>query len=190
MIKVCKVFTSVKKAAFTDIVELARAQIMAKASWSESEKAVANIGLERGMEGCLKELSSWETPTSQRILLKEMEENSVRCRGMAGVCRAASLRYKAAPVRLSFLMGIVPEKLYSWVGFLLGGWFSFHILMVMWCIGCFCPLIYSRGDRGWPQEGPGFTPASTYEARRLAGLDSAGLRWCSLTTRPDPAVSC
>ena len=59
MIKVCKVFTSVKKAAFTNIVELARVQITAKASGSESGKAVANIGLERATEGCLKELSSW-----------------------------------------------------------------------------------------------------------------------------------
>ena len=32
MVKVCEVFTSVKKAAFTDIVELARVQITVKVS--------------------------------------------------------------------------------------------------------------------------------------------------------------
>ena len=70
------------------------------------------MGLERSMKGSLKELRGWETPTLQRTLQRELEENCVQYRkGMVGVCQVASLGRRAAPARPSLLMGIIPEKL-------------------------------------------------------------------------------
>ena len=124
-----------------------------------------NMGLERDMKGCWKELCHSETPICRRIWQKEMEESSDQYRGMATVCKAASNRRKVHPARCCLLKGIVPWKCWSLAGF---SWQS-----------NFCPLFRTKleaaptssymaegvgGDPEWPREGPRSIPAFTYDA--------------------------
>ena len=78
-----------------------------------NQKGQQQHGPKEGHQGLLEGGERAGDSDLTKNMLKEMEENSVQCRGMVEVSRVAFLGSRTASARPSLLMWIDPKEFYS-----------------------------------------------------------------------------